>query len=204
MAQIAKKLNIRKDGVVTQIPLYSSTGDTSGNYMTLKVDGSPAYAQLVPASGGYGGSSLHVKKSGTEYLVATVGMPPVQEYSGNPGFSITAGSGNPNDWVALIAANTIYVPRAMNVAIYAYAYISYSSNAGQGGFVDFYIDSTNYYHSYYITPGHNAYVYMYSGSVSLAAGAHTLSTYGHVITSFGDYSTMSCSAILMRGTLNQA
>ena len=68
MAKLTKKLHYRRSATEYTIDLHDATANVGSNYITLKVDGSPAYAQLA-AVGTPGNSHLRVRKSGNVYAI---------------------------------------------------------------------------------------------------------------------------------------
>jgi len=68
MAEIAQKLHYRKSGATTDITLYNSTADVGGDYMNVRVGGTPAYAALGDA-GETMATDMRVRKGGTTYAV---------------------------------------------------------------------------------------------------------------------------------------
>lgn len=94
MAEYAKKLHIRKSGVVTDIKLYSTTGEVGANYLTLKDGTNVIYAKLGTTGDG-SASALRVRKSGTTYAVLTQASVPytMVQYTTAGTFTITIPSG---------------------------------------------------------------------------------------------------------------
>lgn len=70
MAEYAKKLHIRKSSVVTDIKLYSTTGEVGSNYLTLK-DGSNVIYAKADAIGSANASDLRIRKGGNVYAILT-------------------------------------------------------------------------------------------------------------------------------------
>lgn len=94
MAEYAKKLHIRKSGVVTDIKLYSTTGEVGADYLTLKDDINTMYAKAGTTNDA-NASDLTVKKGSTTYAVLTQATPPYTKvtYSnvGTSTFTVPAG-----------------------------------------------------------------------------------------------------------------
>ena len=70
MAEYAKKLHIRKSGVVTDIKLYTTTAEVGSNYLTLKDGTTPVYAKLGVTTDA-NASALRIRKGGTTYAALT-------------------------------------------------------------------------------------------------------------------------------------
>jgi hypothetical protein len=81
MAKLTKKLHYRRSATEYTIDLHDATANVGSNYITLKVDGSPAYAQLA-AVGTPGNSHLRVRKSGNVYAVNATAQDPTMISSG--------------------------------------------------------------------------------------------------------------------------
>lgn len=75
MAEYAKKLHVKKGSTVTDIKLYSTTGEVGSNYVTLKDGSNLMYAKLGATSDALA-SPLNVKKGSTTYKVLTNAVPP--------------------------------------------------------------------------------------------------------------------------------
>jgi hypothetical protein len=71
MAKIVKKFHYRKGGAAYDINLYNSTVDVGSKYITLKVDGAPAYAQLGPVGSTSASDMRTLKDIGAQNLVST-------------------------------------------------------------------------------------------------------------------------------------
>jgi hypothetical protein len=68
MGKISKKLHFKRNGTTYDINLYNSKNDVGPLYITLKIDGAQAYAQ-IGAPGTESATAVIVNKGGTVYAV---------------------------------------------------------------------------------------------------------------------------------------
>lgn len=94
MAEYAKKLHIRKSGVVTDIKLYSTTGEVGANYLVLRDGSNVMYAKLDATSNSLA-SDLRVRKTGNIYAVCKQALPAYTkvQYTSVGTFTFTAPQG---------------------------------------------------------------------------------------------------------------
>lgn len=207
MAQLGKQLHYRKGGTVTNVPLFSAITDTSGNALRLKVDGANAYAQLVPQTGGYGGTDLMVRKSGTIHRAASIASPTVTQFSGDPQWTRWATdntwNAGRNTWAEYIKMIYFNVPRQMSVSLYANFTGYYWSNEGQYGLSYLYVDGTLQWSSPWMWPSAWYSYTPINGSMTLGPGQHNMGVYMVVMSSYGDESYFTCTDITLRATLTE-
>ena len=75
MAELTKKLNIKKGSATTACKIYSTTTEAGTSYVSTKVDNVAAYVPLVATSDGRA-SAGRITKSGSTQAIATTGKPP--------------------------------------------------------------------------------------------------------------------------------
>ena len=80
MAELAKKLNIKKSGATTTCKIYSTTAEAGSSYASTKVDNVAAYVPLVATNDGRA-SAGRITKSGSTQAIASTGKPPYTEKS---------------------------------------------------------------------------------------------------------------------------
>ena len=80
MAELVKKLYIKKDGNAVAHKIYSTAAEAGANYIRATVDGVNGYIPIC-AVGGVNSSAGRVQKNGTTYALATSGKPPYTEKS---------------------------------------------------------------------------------------------------------------------------
>ncbi len=207
MTQLAKSLHYRKSGAVTGIPLFSAATDTSGSTLPLRVDSAAAYAQLVPETGGYGGTDLKVRKTGSVYRVANMAFPTVTEYNGNPNWyhkaTDTIWNYRRNVWYDTVKSLDFYVPHQMNVAIYCTFTGYYWSSESQYGQSYFLVDGNQLWTANRMWPSYWYTYTPYNGNMSFGPGQHNMEIKIWIESSYGDESSFECTAATLRTTLTE-
>ena len=94
MAELVKKLNIKKNGTTTSCKIYSTVTEAGSSYVSTKVDNVAAYIPLVATSDGRA-SAGRVTKSGNTQAIASTGKPPYNKIEhrepGTYTFTVPAG-----------------------------------------------------------------------------------------------------------------
>ena len=94
MAELAKKLNIKKNGATTTCKIYSTDTEAGSSYVSTIVNNVAAYIPLVATNDGRA-SLVRVDKNGSTQSIATTGKPPYTEknYTTPGTFTFTVPSG---------------------------------------------------------------------------------------------------------------
>ncbi|SEP36868.1 glycine-rich domain-containing protein [Propionispora vibrioides] len=75
MATYTKKLHIRKNNIITDICLYTTTSEVGSDYVILNINGNIVYAKLGSTTDA-NASPLRIRKSSSVYAVLTQATPP--------------------------------------------------------------------------------------------------------------------------------
>lgn len=78
MAELTKKLNIKKNGAISTCKIYSTATEVGSSYMSAIVNNVAAYIPLVAINDGRA-SLVRVDKNGSTQSIATTGKPPYTE-----------------------------------------------------------------------------------------------------------------------------
>lgn len=112
MALHSKKLHVRKAGVVTDIDLYTTMGETGNSALTIRDGGTTAYAKLGAATDALA-SPLRVRKNGETFAVLKSAVKPGVA----PLFAF--GVDNYNDYTTISVA-AIYGDRTLSSTTYSW------------------------------------------------------------------------------------
>lgn len=95
MAELAKKLNLKKDGVQQIAKAYSTTAEAGEHWVNVKIDGVPAYVAIGDIADSRATSGRVKGSGGDSYAILNSGKPPYNkvEYRTPGTYTITFAAG---------------------------------------------------------------------------------------------------------------